>query len=151
MPDHSRRVLRDAELRTDHLSWGYAATGPHNLATVMLADILANHRECPDCFGASPLTADMIRCGSCSNTGQRPGTKEAEERVLDTVIEKLPDSFERTRPGQAGQGGHGRDGRPADPLVSRADLRRGRDEVGRTAHLVPLTCRDSYRAERSTR
>lgn len=49
------------------------------------------------CHGGSLLTADMIRCGSCSNTGQRPGAEEAEERLLDTVIEKLPDSFERTR------------------------------------------------------
>jgi hypothetical protein len=97
MPDQSRRVLRDAELRTDDLNWGCHGTGPHNLAPVLLADILADHHECPDCLGASPLAADMVRCRSCTNTGKRPGTARAEGRLLDAVIGKLPGQFEQTQ------------------------------------------------------
>jgi hypothetical protein len=97
MPDQSRRVLRDSEVRTDELNWGYYGSGPHNLAPVLLADILADYRECPDCLGASPLAVGMVRCRSCSNTGRRPGTARAERRLLDIVIGKLPDQFERTR------------------------------------------------------
>lgn len=97
MPDRSRRVLRDAEVRTGDLTWGYYGSGPHDLATVLLADILADHRECPDCLGAGPLAAGMIRCRSCSNTGRRPGTRKAERRLLATIIGKLPEQFERNR------------------------------------------------------
>jgi hypothetical protein len=97
MPDGSRRVLRDAEVRTGDLTWGYYGTGPHNLATVLLADILTGHRECGDCLGTSPLAVGMIKCRSCSNTGIRSGTGKAEGRLLTTVIGKLPEQFERNR------------------------------------------------------
>jgi hypothetical protein len=97
MSDRSRRVLRDAEVRTGNLTWGYYGTGPHDLATALLADILADHRECPDCVGASPLAASIIRCRSCSNTGIRPGTGKAEGRLLTTIIGELPERFERHR------------------------------------------------------
>ncbi len=97
MSDRSRRVLRDADRRTGDLTWGYYGTGPHDLAIVLLADILANHGMCPDCVGASPLAANMIRCRSCSNSGIRSGTAEAEGRLLTTVIGELPDEFEQTR------------------------------------------------------
>jgi ribosomal protein L40E len=86
-------------VRTGDLRWGYTGTGAHDLSSVLLADILAGHRElrCPDCFGVSPLAADMIRCRSCHNTGLRPGTRQAEDHLLTEVIANLPEEFERTR------------------------------------------------------
>ena len=99
MPDGSRRVLRDTDVRTGDLRWGYTGTGAHDLSSVLLADTLACHRECPDCFGVIPLAADMIRCRSCSNTGLRSGTGRAEHDLLINVIADLPEEFERTRLG----------------------------------------------------
>jgi hypothetical protein len=97
MPDGSRRVLRDQDLRTGDLTWGYTGTGAHDLSSVLLADILACHRQCPDCFGVIALAADMIMCRSCYNTGLRSGTRQAEGHLLTEVIANLPDEFERTR------------------------------------------------------
>jgi hypothetical protein len=97
MPDGSRRVLRDQDLRTGDLRWGYTGTGAHDLSSVLLADILTGHRECPDCFGVIALAADMITCKSCYNTGLRSGTRRAEYDLLIKVIENLPEEFERTR------------------------------------------------------
>ena len=97
MPDGSRRVLRDQDLRTGDLRWGYTGTGAHDLSCVLLADILARHRQCPDCFGVSPLAADMITCKSCYNTGLRSGTRQAEDHLLTEVIANLPEEFQRTR------------------------------------------------------
>jgi hypothetical protein len=97
MPDGSRRVLRDQDLRTGDLRWGYTGTGAHDLSTVLLADILAGHRRCPDCFGVIALAADMITCTSCYNTGLRSGTRAAEYHLLTEVIGDLPEEFKRTR------------------------------------------------------
>ena len=97
MPDGSRRVLRDQDLRTGDLRWGYTGTGAQDLSTVLLADILAGHRKCPDCFGTIALAADMITCRSCYNTGLRSGTRQAEYDLLTEVIENLPEEFKRTR------------------------------------------------------
>ena len=97
MPDRSRRVLRDRDVRASNLTWGYTGTGPHNLASVLLADILAGHQQCPDCFGVIMLVADIIVCGACSNSGMRPGTMQAKSDLLTKVIGKLPEEFKRTR------------------------------------------------------
>ena len=97
MPDGSRRVLRDQDVRTGDLRWGYTGTGAHDLSTVLLADILAGHRECPDCCGIIALGADMITCRSCRNTGLRSGTRQAEYHLLTEVIANLPEEFKRTR------------------------------------------------------
>lgn len=97
MPDGSRRVLRDQDLRTGDLRWGYTGTGAHELSTVLLADILADHSECPACFGVIALAADMITCRSCYNTGLRSGTRQAEYHLLTEVIGDMPEEFKRTR------------------------------------------------------
>jgi hypothetical protein len=97
MPDHSRRVLRDRDVRTGDLRWGYTGTGAHDLSSVLLADILDCHRECPDCFGVIPLAAGNIRCRSCGTSGMRPGTTQAEGELLIKAIDGLPEKFERTR------------------------------------------------------
>jgi len=87
MPDHSRRVLRDSEIRTGDLRWGYTGTGAHSRL----------YGECPNCFGAIPFAADVIQCKSCFNSGIRPGTRRAEGDLLIKVIDRLPEKFERTR------------------------------------------------------
>ena len=97
MPDYSRRVLRDQDVRTGDLTWGYGGSGPHDLSTVLLADILAEQRWCRDCHGAIPLAAGMITCTSCSNTGKLHGTRAAEGDLLTKVIAELPEEFNRTR------------------------------------------------------
>jgi hypothetical protein len=97
MSDHSRRVLRDQDVRTGELTWGYAGSGPHDLSAVLLADMLADQRWCRDCLGAIPLAAGMITCSSCSNTGMLRGTWAAQRDLLTTVIAQLPQEFERTR------------------------------------------------------
>ena len=97
MPDRSRRVLRDQDVRTGDLRWGYTGTGAHDLSSALLADILAFHRECPDCFGVIPLTAGIIKCRSCYNIGLRSGTRRAEYNLLINVIADLPEEFEWTR------------------------------------------------------
>jgi hypothetical protein len=97
MPDQSRRVLRDRDVRTGDLRWGYTGTGAHDLSTVLLADILDSNRECPACFGVIPLAANIIRCRSCGNSGRRHGTMRAERDLLIKVIDRLPEKFERTR------------------------------------------------------
>jgi hypothetical protein len=97
MPDRSRRVLRDQDVRTGNLRWGYTGTGAHDLSSVLLADILACHRSCPDCLGVIPLAADTISCRSCHNTGMRSGTRRGEISLLTKVVGKLPEEFERTR------------------------------------------------------
>jgi hypothetical protein len=97
MPDRSRRVLRDRDVRTGNLRWGYTGTGAHDLSSVLLADILACHRSCPDCLGVIPLAAGTITCRSCHNTGMRSGTRRGEINLLTKVVGKLPEEFERTR------------------------------------------------------
>ena len=97
MPDHSSRVLRDRDVRTGDLTWGYGGSGPHNLSAVLLADMLADQRWCRDCLSATPLAADMITCSSCSNTGMLHGTWAAEGDLLTAVVAQLPEEFERTR------------------------------------------------------
>lgn len=97
MPDHSRRVLRDQDVRTGDLTWGYGGSGPHNLSAVLLADLLADQRWCRDCLGTIPLAAGMIKCSSCSNAGMLYGTRAAERDLLTTVIAHLPQEFQRTR------------------------------------------------------
>lgn len=97
MSDHSRRILRDQDLRTGDLTWGYDGTGPHDLSTVLLADVLADQRWCHDCFGVIPVAAKLITCSSCSNTGVLRGTQQAEGLLLTNVIAKLPGNFERSR------------------------------------------------------
>ena len=84
-------------MRTGDLTWGYVGTGSHNLSAVLLADILADQRWCHDCLGVIPLAADMITCGSCSNTGMLLGTMAAEGDLLTKVIAELPEEFNRTR------------------------------------------------------
>lgn len=97
MPDRSRRVLRDRDVRTGDLTWGYSGSGPHGLSSVLLADILADLRWCRDCLGVIPLAADMITCTSCFNTGMLADTMRAQRDLLAKVISELPDEFERTR------------------------------------------------------
>jgi hypothetical protein len=53
MSDGSRRVLRDKDVRTGDPRWGYTGTGAHDLSIVLLADILAGHRECPTAAASS--------------------------------------------------------------------------------------------------
>jgi hypothetical protein len=71
--------------------------GARGLSSVLLADILAGHHECPDCLGVIPLAANIITCRACSNSGIRHGTTEAERDLLTKVIGKLPEEFEQTR------------------------------------------------------
>ncbi len=97
LPDHSHRVLRDRDVRTGDLTWGYYGSGPHDLSSVLLEDILADQRWCRDCLGVIPLAAEMITCSSCSNSGMLPGSMPAESELLANVIGKLPNEFERTR------------------------------------------------------
>jgi hypothetical protein len=97
MPDQSRRVLRDRDVRTGQLRWGYTGTGAHDLSAVLLADILDCYRDCPDCFGVIALAANIIKCRSCSGTGMRRGTPLSERDLLTKVIRILPGNFERTR------------------------------------------------------
>lgn len=97
MSDQSRRILRDQDLRTGDLTWGYHGTGPHDLSAVLLTDILADQRWCRDCFGVSPVAANLITCGSCFNTGALRGTRQAENLLLTNTIGNLPENFERTR------------------------------------------------------
>jgi hypothetical protein len=97
MSDHSRRILRDQDLRAGDLTWGYYGTGPHDLSTVLLADMLADQRWCRDCFGVIPLAANIIKCISCSNTGSLPGTIQGERDLLTNVIGKLTGDFALTR------------------------------------------------------
>ena len=91
------RVLRDQEVRTGNLRWGYTGTGAHDLSSALLADILAGYHECPDCLGVITLAADIITCRACFNSGMRPGTMQAERDLLTKVIGRLPEEFERTR------------------------------------------------------
>jgi hypothetical protein len=97
MPDRSRRVLRDHDVRTGDLRWGYTGTGAHDLAAALLADILDCHRDCPDCFGAIPLAAGIITCRSCGTSGMRLGTGRAEDALLIKAIDSMPENFEQTR------------------------------------------------------
>lgn len=99
MADRSRRVLRDEEMRLDGFGWGYTGNGPHALASVLLADLLAQHARCPDCLGTAPLAAKVIRCGACSGTGRRRGTMRAEGALLINGIAAMANSepWERTR------------------------------------------------------
>ncbi len=97
MSDHSRRILRDQDLRADDLTWGYYGSGPHDLSTVLLADMLADQRWCRDCLGVIPLAANMIKCISCSNTGSLRGTMQGESDLLTNVIGKLSGDFSLTR------------------------------------------------------
>ena len=99
MPDGSRRVLRDRDVRTGDLKWGYGGTGAHDLATALVRDLLDEHYKCPDCLGTIKLAANVIRCGSCSNTGVRHGVGRAQRAALVKIIMDLPDEFERTRVG----------------------------------------------------
>jgi hypothetical protein len=97
MSDGSRRVLRDHDVRTGDLRWGYTGTGAHNLAAVLLADVLDTHCDCPDCMGVIPVAAGIIKCRSCRNSGKRHGTWKAERDLLIKVVAQLPEEFERTR------------------------------------------------------
>lgn len=97
MQDGSRRVLRDRDVRTGDLTWGYGGTGPHDLATVLVQDLLGEHYKCPDCLGAITLAASSVTCGGCSNTGVRHGVLQAERAALTRIIVGLPDEFGRTR------------------------------------------------------
>ncbi len=88
-PDGSLRLLRDAETRARGLfTWGYGGTGPHTLADVLLADVLAGHARCPACLGAAPCGAGVAR---------------------------LP-QLRRCRPTRGNRGGRG-DARPRPPLA----------------------------------
>src|SRR5207248_6495889 len=82
MADRSRRVLRDRNMRVDGFGWGYTGDGPHTLASILLADILAEHARCPDCLGTIQLAAETITCGACSGAGRRRGTMSAERALL---------------------------------------------------------------------
>lgn len=97
MQDGSRRVLRDCDVRTGDLTWGYSGTGPHNLATVLVEDLLGDYYKCPDCLGTIKLAANSVICGACANTGVRHGVWRAEINALTKIIMGLPDVFERTR------------------------------------------------------
>ena len=97
MPDGSRRVLRDRDVRTGDLTWGYGGTGPHNLAEALVLDLLAEHQRCPDCLGTIPLAANSVVCGACSNTGMRHGVGRFRRAALTKIIVEMPDEFERTR------------------------------------------------------
>jgi hypothetical protein len=97
MPDGSRRVLRDRDVRTGGLTWGYGGTGPHDLAKALVLDILADHHRCPDCLGTIALAANSVVCGACSNTGVRRGVRRTRSAALAKIIVELPGEFERTR------------------------------------------------------
>ena len=97
MPDDSRRVLRDRDVRTGDLTWGYSGTGPHDFARALVQDLLAEHYSCPDCLGTIALAANSVVCGACSNTGVRNGVGRARSAALTKIIMGLPDEFERTR------------------------------------------------------
>jgi len=97
MLDGSRRVLRDRNLRTGNLTWGYGGTGPHNLARALVLDVLADYHRCPDCLGTIALAANSVVCGACSNSGVRHGAGRARSAALAKIIANLPDEFERSR------------------------------------------------------
>lgn len=70
--DQSRRLLRDSECRArSKISWGYGGTGPYNLATLLVADVLGPLAYCPSCCGAIGVAAGLIACPVCEN-GMRP-------------------------------------------------------------------------------
>ena len=97
MQDGSRRVLRDREVRTGDLTWGYGGTGPHDFATALVQDLLGDYYKCPDCLGTIKLAANSVTCGACANTGVRNGVWRAERAALTKIIVGLPGEFERTR------------------------------------------------------
>ena len=74
--DRSRRLLRDSECRArSRINWGYGGTGPHNLASLLVADALGPLAYCPSCFGTIGVAGGLIDCPSCKN-GMRPGLRK---------------------------------------------------------------------------
>ena len=89
-PDGSQRLLRDAEARARGMfTWGYGGTGPHTLAEVLVADVLARDARCPACMGAAPCGAGVARCRSCGDAGRRVGTEQAAEILVRTLISQI--------------------------------------------------------------
>ncbi len=69
--DGSRRLLRDCEGRVRGFSWGCSGRGAHNLASVLVSDILGNFAYCPSCYGTISVGAGLIVCPSCNGDGLR--------------------------------------------------------------------------------
>jgi hypothetical protein len=68
--DRSRRLLRDCEERARaQFTWGYGGTGPHNLGSALVADILGTLAYCPSCFGAIAAGGGLVKCPSCDGDG----------------------------------------------------------------------------------
>jgi hypothetical protein len=66
--DRSRRFLRDDEARArSRITWGYSGTGPHDLASMLVADVLGPLAYCPSCFGTIEAAAGLISCPSCTH------------------------------------------------------------------------------------
>jgi hypothetical protein len=95
--DGSRRPLRDANLRADEFSWGYGGTGPHWLADTLVPDLLGKAIVCPDCLGAIQLTADVLTCKRCENTGLRAGVLTCSAALVSRWVVPLPKSFRASR------------------------------------------------------
>ena len=89
--DGSQRLLRDTEARArDTFTWGYGGTGPHTLAEVLVADVLAGYARCPACMGAAPCGAGVAHCRSCGDAGRRGGTEQVAETLVRTLISQSP-------------------------------------------------------------
>ena len=91
MPDGSQRLLRDAEARARGMfTWGYGGTGPHTLAEVLVADVLAGDARCPACMGAAPCGAGVAHCRSCGDAARLGGIEQAAETLVRTLISQIP-------------------------------------------------------------
>lgn len=92
--DGSRRILPAIEAKGDHsgFEWGYGGGGPMALARALVKDALNDSIHCPDCFGAAPLTAWLITCDNCRNTGYAVELGPMAFRLESRIISELPSS-----------------------------------------------------------
>lgn len=102
--DGSRRLLPEIENEIElgiDIQWGYGGGGPSALGEALVNDAFNDSMLCPDCFGATPLTAWTILCGHCRNTGYGFDLESLTFRLVSGTIEGLPSS--RDEPKLAGK------------------------------------------------